>query len=158
MSINERLKFLIRELGMSARAFSIKLEVPDTTTRNYLDKSTKLNSEYLERIAHHFKEVNLNWLITGNGEPLIGQSQTPQIQTTISGDRNNVASGKNGKAIQKNYGLSDCERELAICRAQLDKAQREIELLTGQLKMQETIIQGKDQMLDLLRGGFTRPN
>ena len=31
-------------------------------------------------------------------------------------------------------------------------------LLTGQLQMQATIIEGKEQMLDLLRGGFNRPN
>jgi plasmid maintenance system antidote protein VapI len=157
-TINQRLNFLLKELGMKAGAFARALELSETTVRNYVDRTAKPSSEVLEKISNTFRQVNLVWLITGKGEHFINNNEEPMTQTNISGDRNNVASGKNGKAIQKNYNLSDCEKERDILKAQLDKYQREVELLTGQLKMQETIIQGKDQMLDLLRGGFTRPN
>ena len=159
MSINERLKFLISALNISARAFSQTIEVSESTTRNYLDKGTKPSTDYLERIASHFTNVNLTWLITGQGEALLAESSTPQAQTNISGKKNavNVASG-NGKAVQKNYVLADCEKERDIYKAQLDKAQREIELLTGQLQTKDALIASKEETIDLLKAAFNRPN
>lgn len=157
-TINQRLNFLLKELGMKAGAFARALELSETTVRNYVDRTAKPSSEVLEKISNTFRQVNLVWLITGRGEPFISNDEEAMTQTNISGDRNNVANGKNGKAIQKNYNLSDCERERDVLRVERDGLAKQVELLTGQLKMQETIIQGKDQMLDMLRGGITRPN
>jgi hypothetical protein len=87
------------------------------------------------------------------------EEASAQNKTHVSGSGNNVASGIGSKAIQKNkFSFDDCVRERDEYRVKLEAAQREIELLTGQVKMQATIIEGKDQMLDLLRGGFNRPN
>jgi len=158
VTVNERLNFLIKSLNISARAFSTMLGVPDSNTRNYLSKGTKVNADYLERIAVHFKNVSLNWLIAGEGEPFIGDVPT-QNQSNISGKKNTVAvAGSHGTITTNNYNLADCEKERDGLRTQLEHAQREIELLNGQLQMQKTIIEGKDQMLDLLKGGFNRPN
>ncbi|MVN77817.1 hypothetical protein GO988_15910 [Hymenobacter sp. HMF4947] len=72
----------------------------------------------------------------------------------------NVVGTNTGTANQtnNNYNLSDCEKERDALKAERDSLLKQVELLNGQLKMQATIIEGKDQMLDLLRGGFTRPN
>ena len=56
-------------------------------------------------------------------------------------------------ALYNNPFVDIFEKERDGYRAQLDKTQREIELLTGQLKLKDTIIKGKDEMLDLLRAG-----
>jgi hypothetical protein len=155
-TINQRLNFLIENLGLSIRAFSATLGVSDTNTRNYLTKGTKPNSDYLESVLRHFSRINPTWLLLGEGEPFKEGSTPTQNQTNISGKKNNVAvaNGKNGTATTNNYTLADCEKERDGLRTQLEHAQREIELLTGQLQMQKTIIEGKDQMLDLLRGGY----
>lgn len=58
----------------------------------------------------------------------------------------------------QHYNMADCKRECNGFRSQLNKAHREMEILTGQLETQKIIIQGKDEMPDLLRGGFNRPN
>lgn len=157
-TINQRLNFLLTKLGLKAGAFARALGLSETTIRNYVDRTAKPSSDVLEKISNTFKQVNLVWLVTGEGEPFKEDNTTAQNQTNILGDSNNVASGKGGKAIQNNYTLADCEKERDSLRAERDSLAKQVELLLGQLEMQKTIIEGKDQMLDLLRGGFTRPN
>jgi hypothetical protein len=157
-TINQRLIFLVESLAQSARAFSENIGESPTNTHNYTSGGRKPAPDYLKNMLLHYRNINAHWLMTGEGEAFKEEEAPAQNQTNISGNRNNVASGKNGKAIQKNYGLSECEKERDALRAQLDKAQREIELLIGQLQMQETIIKSKDEMLVMLRDGSNRPN
>jgi hypothetical protein len=159
-TINQRLNFLIENLGLSIRAFSAALGVSDTNTRNYLTKGTKPNSDYLESVLRHFNRINPTWLLLGEGEPFKDGSTPAQNQTNISGKKSSVAVAgtNNGTATTNNYNLEDCQRDRDILRAERDSLLVQVELLNGQLQMQKTIIEGKDQMLDLLKGGFNRPN
>jgi len=159
--INQRLKFLLQQLGVSARTFSEMIGEKSSNTQNYVgSRGSMPGADYLEKVLRHFESINPLWLLMGEGEPFKEGSTPTQNQTNISGKKNTVAvaNGKNGTATTNNYTLLDCEKERDTLRIQLDNAQREIELLNGQLQMQKTIIEGKDQMLDLLRGGFNRPN
>ncbi|MVN77716.1 helix-turn-helix domain-containing protein [Hymenobacter sp. HMF4947] len=157
-TINQRLNFLLKELGMKAGSFARALELSETTVRNYIDRTAKPSSEVLEKISNTFRQVNLVWLITGREEPFISDDEGSVTQTNISGDRNNVASGKNGKAIQKNDGLSDCEKERDILKAQLDKTQQQVEHLQAQLATKDALIASKEETIDLLKAAFNRPN
>ena len=172
-TVNERLKFLIGALKLSARAFSAQLEISESSTRNYLDKGTKLNSDYLERIAYHFKNVNLNWLITGEGEIF-----TPATNSSISDESLSSANTKNlilnsnakkfsrtqiiaanhGNAIQHNEELADCEKLRDAYKAERDLAQKEVALLREQLSTKDALIASKDETIMLLRGTYSRPN
>jgi hypothetical protein len=157
--INKRLGFLLKTLKLSARAFSESIGEKPTITQNYVGTRNSMpGADYLEKVLKQFDSINPGWLLMGEGEPFKDSSNSTTTQTNISGDRNNIASGKNDKGIHKNYGLSNCEKERDSLKAQLDKAQREIELLIGQVKMQETIIQGKDQLLEILRDSNNRTN
>jgi len=133
---------------MSVRAFSSTLGAPASTTRNYLDKDTKPSSDYIERIVAHFEDVNLNWLVTGKGEPFIsnkagsGTTQTGNFnqsgtsnKQTIKGNRGTVQNNTgSGNTITNNVKLDSCQRDLAT-------AQKEIALLTSQLADKERTIQ-----------------
>ncbi|RZJ89784.1 MAG: hypothetical protein EOO60_09645 [Hymenobacter sp.] len=79
--------------------------------------------------------------MTGEGEPFKEGSAPTQNQTNTSGKKNN-------------YTLTDCES----LGAERDSLAKQVEMLNGQLQMQKTIIEGKDQMLNLLKGRFNRPN
>lgn len=161
-SINDRIKVLISALGMSARAFSRTLDVSESTTRNYLDKGSKPSTDYIERIATQFSHVNLVWLITGQGAPLLSD---PQSNTTQTGNFNQAGNSnkqtiKDTKGgVQANSGgnntinvqLDNCQRDLAA-------ATKEVELLRQQLAMAQALIESKDETLALLRGGHNRPN
>jgi len=63
-----------------------------------------------------------------------------------------------GSVTTNNYGLADCEKERDGLRAQLDKAQREVELLTGQLQTKDALIASKEETIELLKAAFNRPN
>ena len=154
-SVNERLKFLIESLNLSARAFSVTIGVPDSNTRNYLSKGTKLNSEYLESIASHFSHVNLGWLITGNGEPFLNNPQGSVAQT----GKINQAGTRNKQMVTSNKGQAntDATQETKLNSA-LELASKEIALLREQLAMKDQLIAAKEEMLSLLRRQFNRPN
>lgn len=158
-TINQRVKFLLDKYQLSVRAFSELIGHKPANTQNYVGaRGSMPGADYLQSIVEHFEDVNPVWLLTGKGEPFKEGSAPTQNQTNISGKKSTVAIASNGNATTNNYNLTDCEKERDGYKAQLDKAQREIELLTGQLELKDTIIKGKDEMLDLLRGGFNRPN
>ncbi|MGI4733837.1 MAG: hypothetical protein ACRYG7_01520 [Janthinobacterium lividum] len=158
-TINQRLKFLIETLSVSVRAFSEAIGESTGNTNNYLgSRQLAPKHEYLSKVLTHFSNVNAHWLLTGNGEPFLTDSTAPLSQTNISGDRNNVASGQNGKAIQKNYGLSDCEKERDGLRAERDSLAKQVELLHGQLQTKDALIASKEETIDLLKAAFNRPN
>lgn len=53
---------------------------------------------------------------------------------------------------------SESEPELIQLHSQLDNAQREIALLTGQLQTKDTLIALKEETIELLKAAFNRPN
>jgi DNA-binding transcriptional regulator YiaG len=155
-TINERLKYLIDSLKISARAFSATLQVPESNTRNYLDKNTKLNSDYLERISRNFKSVNLNWLITGEGEPFLSLPNENE-QPTENGKkffRSPFIGNNQGTANQQQHVNSASDAELTT---KLTLAEKEIEHLRTQLKMQDALLASKEETISLLRDKQNRP-
>jgi hypothetical protein len=156
-TVNDRIKILISKLGVSARAFSQILEVPESTTRNYLDKNTKPSVDYIERISKHFDSVNIAWLITGSGTMFIGE--VPPVANTTTTRIKKVTGG----AVHSGNGnqlitLEACQQELEQTKRDLASLQREIELLTGQLQTKDALIASKEETIDLLKAAFNRPN
>ncbi|MDO7876027.1 hypothetical protein Q5H93_14885 [Hymenobacter sp. ASUV-10] len=154
-TINQRIKFLIEKLGLSVRGFSAALDTPVSTTRNYLDKETKPSTDYIERISEHFKTVNIHWLITGQGEPFIGEAPTQHTSTRIKKVTGGAINSGSGDQL---VTLESCQRELEAVKRDAASYQREIELLKGQLESKDALIAAKDEMLNFLRGGYNRPN
>lgn len=160
-TIGQRIKFLTTSLNLSVRKFAQMLDVSETNIRNYIDKGTKPSSDVLEKILLQFPLVNIAWLLTGRGEPLLSEPENSTTQTgdfnqagtnnkqTIKGNKGNVQTGNN--STMHNLTLADCQSDL-------EKAQREIEYLRGQLQMQETVLAAKEETIMLLRASFNRPN
>ncbi|ABG57562.1 helix-turn-helix domain-containing protein [Cytophaga hutchinsonii] len=68
-SVNERIKFLIEELNLNSRAFSLKLGVDPTIIHNIISGRMSMPSYVvLEKIVLTFDNVNAKWLLTGKGE------------------------------------------------------------------------------------------
>lgn len=142
---------------MSARAFSAAIGVPDSNTRNYLSKGTKLNADYLESIVSHFSNVNLNWLVTGQGElftgemPPVTNTTTTRIKKVTGGA---VHSGNGNQLIT----LEACQQELEQTRRTAAELQKENEHLKAQLQTKDALIASKEETIDLLKAAFNRPN
>jgi hypothetical protein len=151
-TVNERLNFLIKSLNTSARDFSTMLCLPDSNSRNYLSKGTKVNADYLERIAMTFKNVSLNWLIAGEGEPFIEEVPTVPVNINNRKNKGPVQNNTGSHAtITNNVKLKDCQRDLEASKKEAAAYQREIALLQGQLK-------DKEEIITLLRATYNRPN
>ncbi|MDO7853184.1 hypothetical protein [Hymenobacter convexus] len=162
--INQRIKFLLDALSLSARDFSRAVGVPDNNTQNYLEpRFAQPKADYLEKIMLHFGSINPAWLLTGQGEPFLSDpagsiSQTGKINQAgsknkqiVKGNKGGIVGGSIGKAEQTNIVLSECERERDAYKA-------EVEFLRQQLSMKDQLIAAKEEMLSLLRSQFNRPN
>lgn len=69
-TINQRIEFLINELGISAKQFADKLSTSGSRISNITTGRNKPDSEILSSIAKKFTNVNSHWLLTGEGEML----------------------------------------------------------------------------------------
>lgn len=69
-TLNSRLKILIEKLGYgSNRSFDKALDVPETQTASITGpKQSMPNSNYIIKLALKFPQVDLRWLMVGEGE------------------------------------------------------------------------------------------
>lgn len=150
MSVNQRIRFLIEQMGLSSRAFSELIGESPTNTHNYIGKRNSMpGADYLEKVTNHFENVNPIWLVTGKGEPFIEKGETPKPRSVATKNNSGNAIGINhGKATQQQGGLPGNEAALL----------KEIEHLKQQLAMKDTVIAAKDETIDLLKAAYGRPN
>jgi hypothetical protein len=159
-TINQRLKFLVDQLGLSSRAFSEMIGESPTNTHNYIgSRQAEPRASYLSNVLSHFSNINPTWLLTGKGEPFLLDSQTGTTQTgnfnqagsgnkqTIKGSKGKMQTGSDGS----NAKLGNCQRDLAA-------AAKEIESLRQQLTMAQALLDAKEETLSLLRSQYNRPN
>jgi len=69
-NISKRLKILIGLLGLNLKDFSKKTGIPYPTLLDYLADKRTPGGDNLQKIAMQL-HVNLNWLLTGEGEPFV---------------------------------------------------------------------------------------
>jgi len=77
-SVQNRLKFLIDSLKINIKEFSIKTGIPYRTIQDYLLGKRMPGGENLQKICTHLG-INLNWLLTGEGEPFLKKEEKPLI-------------------------------------------------------------------------------
>lgn len=77
MTINERLSLLIKALGLNNNSFAKKLDVNPAVTFNIIEgRRTKPSYDLLEKIVFTFDNINLYWLLKGEGD-MFRQNLTP---------------------------------------------------------------------------------
>jgi hypothetical protein len=135
---------LLKSFKLSARTFSELLGEKPTLTQNYVGSRNSMpGADYLEKILKQFDIINPVWLLTGEGEPLLGNPPTltslPLTTTTrikkVTGGA--VHSGTGNQLIT----LEACQQELENTKRDMATAQKEIALLTSQLADKERTIQ-----------------
>jgi hypothetical protein len=135
--VNQRIIFLLKAFRMSARTFSEAIGESATNTQNYVGKrNAEPRAGYLENIMRHFASVNPLWLLTGEGQPFLAEDgkQSQSVHIDASKNKGNLLNSNKGSNITQGNAADDCQKDLAV-------AQKEIELLRDQLKMQERTIQ-----------------
>jgi len=159
MSVNQRVKFLIEQMGLSARAFSEAIDESPTNTHNYIGKRNSMpGADYLEKILSHFDNINPIWLITGKGEPFLikGDTNEPLVSYTKNNYGNSVG---NNRGTVTQHGQAAAQAPIADgTQAKLEAFQREVEFLRAQLASKDALIASQQETIDLLKTAFTRPN
>jgi transcriptional regulator with XRE-family HTH domain len=77
--VSNRLKLLIDVLGLNLKEFSKATGIPYRTLQEYLYGKSLPGSENLIKIYTKFS-VNLNWLLTGEGEMFLKKSEVIDIK------------------------------------------------------------------------------
>jgi len=156
--INQRIKFLLDTLKLSAREFSRAVGVADNNTQNYIaPRFAQPKADYLEKVLHHFESINPVWLLTGKGEPFLTLPTESTLSTTNAKkiSRNQIVGTNHGTAYQEhNTTHTDDEalkNKLTSVEKERDALRIENEWLRLQLKMQEALIAAKDETISVLR-------
>lgn len=101
MSINNRVCLIIEQLGRSITKFSERSGINYRSVQNYMRGDREPNSEAYLKFAQ--LGININWLLTGEGEMFVGGSSTnhltQQEQALLEDYRESNEQGK--EAIEK---------------------------------------------------------
>ncbi len=72
---------MIEYLGLNLREFSRKTGIPYPTLQHYLSGRSEPGTENLQKIVIKF-DINLNWLLTGEGEMFLKKGEIVDIKDT----------------------------------------------------------------------------
>lgn len=130
-----------------------RAEVELGWSKGALLKANSISSDRLGEFILQYKDVNLNWLITGASEML--RTATTSVSNTVHGDIEGgfVGSGvlHKGNVIgdSNNIGIipADCEKKLIRAQIEIDYLKKEIKSLKDHLK---EAIEDKDKAMTML--------
>jgi len=117
-NISDRLKHLRKEIGFNNQAeFSEVVNIPLSTLQRYEQGKMKMPHTFLEILSKNFN-VNVNWLLTGDGE-IFNNSQA--VEKIITGNNNNVNVGGSFN-IEKSFNAQkEIELEETVLRDIVNK-------------------------------------
>ena len=71
-------------MQLSVAEFARKLEIVDNNIYNYEGDRTKPNTDFLENLKNQFPDLNLNWLVCGEGK--MNLSEEDNLTADVSGE------------------------------------------------------------------------
>lgn len=74
----ERLSQFIDNLNISVRQFEGKIAASNGLIRKAISSKTDIQSKWIVSIAENFPQLNVEWLLTGQGEMLKGEVAAPE--------------------------------------------------------------------------------
>lgn len=140
-TINQRLKILIEALRMNPRSFSLKYGVSEGTTRNYLDRGSIPNAEYIATLLRSVEGLNANWILVGEGTMFLSAATTRGGIQNISGGNVVGQNSGSGDVTQTHNTGTISQAQAGDCEQKLASANLEITFLRKQIEDKELIIQ-----------------
>jgi hypothetical protein len=139
--INQRLKFLAEKLAGNAHAFGVAIGDKTANTHKYINGNTRPNPEYLQKALLRFGSINARWLLTGEGEPIVGIIDSGVNEPGLNYQSQKQNQKKNAGNIVGNISGGEVNfTALADCAKELAAANEKIVLLTNQLELQNKLI------------------
>jgi len=111
----DRLILFIKESGLSARQFDISIGTANGYTLRMHKNNASVGSDVIERIVSTYPQINLVWLITGQGNMFLDrQKQTDvnvsDLETIIEQKINAKLSEDNNELVKRL--LEDINKEI----------------------------------------------
>ncbi|WP_452230236.1 MULTISPECIES: hypothetical protein [unclassified Lacinutrix] len=78
-----RIMLVIKHLGISARQFDISIGTANGYILRMQKNNASVGSDVIERIMQLYPQINLVWLITGEGNMLLEKPKTKISQTNL---------------------------------------------------------------------------
>lgn len=127
--IKERIIQLLEFKGIAKEKFYTEIGVTSANFRGNA-KKTPLNSTAIVNILSVIPDLNLDWLLTGNGSMLKSQEKS-SLNQSITGD-SNIQSGSDTN-ITGDYvkQIKKLESELQECKIKLDEKDKTISQLVN---------------------------
>lgn len=76
--MNNRIAALLKYLSISSSSFAENIGVQRSSISHVLSGRNKPSLEFIQKVAANYPEINIDWLITGNGD--IEKSSTIKTQ------------------------------------------------------------------------------
>lgn len=84
MIFEQRLAYLLTALNISAANFAERLKIQRSALSHLLSGRNKPGFEFMERLITEFPLVNLEWLISGQGNPLKNEDQMRTVKNVVA--------------------------------------------------------------------------
>lgn len=140
MTARERLRIYIDYKGISKYRFYKEAGL----SNGFLDKEGNIGSDKCEKIYYLYPDLNLIWLITGEGDMILSSQNVTSISQSINGN-NNIATGKGNTKINEgktykssveNYKKQIKQQDMYIKNllAEIEKLHKQIDKLIDKIK------------------------
>lgn len=153
----DRIKKIIEYKEISTRQFCLKVGVAN----GFLDKVKDVGSEKIVKILYAFPDISPEWLLTGNGAMLRGQSAPevapPPSEPAFPGfiEKIQELSVKVGRLEAENEHLRAAieakQREIEEGTREIDNKEREIEAQQKEIEVQQKEIEAKQREIERLQ-------
>lgn len=158
-----RLEAYIKYKKLNSSAFDKSINASNGYIGKQIKNNASIGSDVIEKIASVYSDLNINWLITGEGEMLLSYDNFSNNQIAY-GENSNIVQGKGNVihgAIQGNKVhkvTKDAEAspeirnmlsELELENKYLKQKVKDLEILIAQKEM---LIEEKERMIQLLMG------
>lgn len=141
MSINQRIKILRAHLKLDQKDFAAEIGISKQVLSNVEKDKNKPSYLLLESVFNRFK-VNLNWLVSGEGE-----MDFKDKKKIIKGDGNITQVGTGQNNTQK-MSIGELTAEH---KHRLSLAEKEVGYLRGQVELLEKSVQDKEMIITMLK-------
>ncbi len=136
--IKERILQFIDYKGVVKERFYEKIGMTSANFRGKA-KETPINSTAIENILSEFPDLNLEWLITGKGEMILGNTQNVDISNSNNKNLNNINGSSNVTISQNDISeIIEIQREMnsiiKTTQNQLTESQKQVNTLLEILK------------------------
>ncbi len=121
MSVNDRVELLMRHFGLSVNSMAKKLNFSRTTIHNIVSENGRRTSpshDFYSKLKESYENINLNWLITGEGEMLLDNE--PLLAADSAAEYKVLEPKKTD--LQK--ALAEIKKELQSVNQRIDKLER----------------------------------